>query len=88
MSLVKKRLKYHISLINPVQVNKTISISPKSNYIFHEESVNEIIELDDLDKTINHYITIISNHKYKRRVWNVCSIYQDIFSQIKEDGPE
>ena len=42
-ALVKERLKYHMSSINPVQVNKTISISPKSNYIFHEESVNEII---------------------------------------------
>ena len=50
-----------MSLVNPVQVNKNltnkdISTSPKSNYIFHEESANEIIELDDLDKTINDYI--------------------------------
>jgi len=69
-ALVKERLKYHMSLVNPVQVNKNltnkdISTSPKSNYIFHEESANEIIELDDLDKTINDYITLISNYKYK-----------------------
>jgi hypothetical protein len=69
-ALVKERLKYHMSLVCPVQmkknfVNRTLSMSPKSNYIFHEESVNEITELDDLDKTINDYITLISNHKYK-----------------------
>ena len=40
-------------------------MSPKSNYIFHEESIDEIIELDDFDKTINFYISLISNHKYK-----------------------
>jgi hypothetical protein len=54
---VKERLKYHLSLLNPLIVNKSstnksISFSPQTNYIFHEDPDNEIIEFDDYDKTI------------------------------------
>ena len=45
--VVKECLKYHMSLLHPSQVSKSVtnsndqsSESPKSNYIFHDEMYN------------------------------------------------